>query len=646
MKLNKALSAVLILSMTVSLCACSNSSNSSKSVTPKASVTKIDTDLSSYKQDNKTLTFDNSKWNYDKDNDVYWQISVGYCSKPETKDYETLGIYVPGAYINASANGDGTYTCKINTKGKVGNYTASTAPIVFPVNTGGYAAQEAPTSYSYDGLSSYLKAGFVYVYAGMRGRDNGYDSNKKLIYSGGAPWGVTDLKAAVRYYRYNADSLPGNTNSIFTFGMSGGGAQSSLMGATGDSKLYYDYLESIGSAMYDKNGKYISDAVTGAMCWCPITSLDYADEAYEWNMGQFSSSDTRALGTWTSALSKDLANSYADYINKLKIKDENGNVLTLEKSSNGIYTAGSYYDYLVSEVEQSLNNFLSDTTFPYTPSNNFKMDGGFGGEMKGKGALTDNGAIPSGAVMHGGEAMHGGAVPSGEAMHGGATTQGQNSKLNTAATSKTYKTVQEYIKSLNTDETWIKYDSKTNTAKITSMQAFITHCKNASKAVGAFDDLSRSQAENNLFGNDDNEALHFDSVLANLLQTNKDKYSKYTGWDSSVVDAYASDLKAVDKFGNSIQERLNMYNPMYYLSNYYDGYGASTVAKYWRIRTGIDQGDTALTVETNLALALKQTEGVKNVDFATVWGQQHTTAERTGDSTQNFVAWVNECASK
>ena len=58
-----------------------------------------------------------------------------------------------------------------------------------------------------------------------------------------------------------------------------------------------------------------------------------------------------------------------------------------------------------------------------------------------------------------------------------------------------------------------------------------------------------------------------------------------------------------------------------------------------RIRTGIKQGDTANTVEVNLALALAS-YGVKAVDFATVWGQAHVKAERTGDATTNFVNWV------
>ena len=86
-----------------------------------------------------------------------------------------------------------------------------------------------------------------------------------------------------------------------------------------------------------------------------------------------------------------------------------------------------------------------------------------------------------------------------------------------------------------------------------------------------------------------------------------------------------------------------MYNPMYYIEDYYEGYQSSNVAPYWRIRTGINQGDTALTTEMNLALAL-QAYGA-DVDFETVWAQAHVEAERTGSSTDNFIAWVSECLS-
>ena len=61
----------------------------------------------------------------------------GSGASPADEDYEQMGIYVPGAYMNATSNGDGTYTCVVNTTGTVNGYNSATAPIVFPVNTSG-----------------------------------------------------------------------------------------------------------------------------------------------------------------------------------------------------------------------------------------------------------------------------------------------------------------------------------------------------------------------------------------------------------------------------------------------------------------------------------------------------------------------------
>lgn len=564
-----------------------------------------------------TLTFNNSGWKYDSTNNVYWQIGVQYCTNPASTEYESLGIYVPGQYVTALDNDNGTFTLTVKENGSVNGYTAKTAPIVIPVNTPGYSAQKAPTAYNYDKAASYLKAGYIYVTAGARGRSNGTDSSGNLTFSGGAPWGVTDFKAAIRFLRYNKAVLPGDAESIFVFGMSGGGAQTAIIGASGDSELYTPYLESIGAAMKDASGQSISDAVKGAMAWCPITSLDYANEAYEWNMGQYVSAGTRADTTWTSALSKDLASAYADYINQLGLTDPDGNVLTLEKTDSGIYAAGSYYDLLKSVIEQSLNNFLFDTTFPYTKNT-----------AKGPGGMPGGGMPPGRPDANMPQAEQSNAMPAGD-------------NTSTKAASTTYNTAQDYINSLNSDEQWITYNAESNTATISSVEAFVKHFKNASKNVGAFDGLNRGQAENDVFGNDGNDSLHFDTVLANLLKTNQSRYAAFSDWDASVVEAYSSDLAQLDTLGNSLQYRMNMYNPMYFLLKSYDGYQTSSVAPYWRIQTGIEQGDTASTVEINLALALDQYDGVQDVEFETVWGKGHTMAERTGNSTDNFINWVN-----
>ena len=164
----------------------------------------------------------------------------------------------------------------------------------------------------------------------------------------------------------------------------------------------------------------------------------------------------------------------------------------------------------------------------------------------------------------------------------------------------------------------------------------------------AFDDLSRSQAENAVFGVAEENELHFDQVVARLLKNNQAKYESLTDWNSQYVTDFESDLAKTDSLGKTIAERQDLYNPMFYLTSAYSGYQTSKLASHWRIRSGISQGDTALTVETNLALALEnQANGaVKSVDFATVWGQGNTTAERTGHASANFIQWVQEIVAQ
>lgn len=99
-----------------------------------------------------------------------------------------------------------------------------------------------------------------------------------------------------------------------------------------------------------------------------------------------------------------------------------------------------------------------------------------------------------------------------------------------------------------------------------------------------------------------------------------------------------------DDLGTPTAVRQEMYNPLYFVCDGYEGYGSSSPAAHWRIRTGIDQTDTSLTTEVNLALALEANANVNDVDFETVWGLGHTTAERMGDSTTNFISWVEDCS--
>ena len=562
------------------------------------------------------LALDPAAWRYDADHKVYYQLGLRYVAPRQASDYETLGIYVPGPYFTGKDNGNGTYTVTVNASGAVGSFTAATAPPVFPVNTPGYSAQKPPTEYSYDTIKAYMEAGFIYVLAGLRGKD----SNSQT-YSGNAPWGVADLKAAVRYRRYNASSIPGDAAKVYVFGHSGGGAQSAVAGASGDSELFAPYLAVLGAATTDTSGKALSDAVAGAMCWCPITSLDSANAAYEWNMGQFASSDTRAEGTWTRAYSQDLAAAFPAYLNGLKLTDSQGKPLTLESSSQGTFLSGSYYDHLVAVIQKSLNDFLAATTFPYTPSSTEMAGMGPGG---GGGAPA--GTPPSDA---------GGTPPKGGTPGGGGQGSGE---------STTYKTVEEYIAFLNSSSQWVTYDASKKTATITGLQGFVTSQKNASKDVGAFDGVGRAQTENLVMGSGENKQ-HFSSLSREVISKGQSRYSGLSGWNKDYgVAGYEKDLGAKDSVGTDMVTRVAMYDPLYYLTQDSKGRGSSTIAPAWRIRTGITQGDTASTVEVNLALALQQA-GAGNVDFATIWGQGHTMAELTGTGEENFIAWVTKQAA-
>ena len=566
---------------------------------------------------------DMSKWMYHSDDNVYYQTGIPYCETPADTAYETLAVFVPGDYFSGTDNGDGTYTCKVNSDANVNGYTAQNAPIVMPIETPGYSAQAALTDYL--SLTEYMDAGFLYVHAGCRGRD------------AGAPAGVTDLKAAIRYLRYTDEITPGDAEKIFVFGMSGGGAQSAIVGAAGDSALYDPYLEQIGAV------QGVSDAVYGSMDWCPITNLDSADEAYEWMMGVTRS----GLSDDEQAISDALAASFADYINQAGIKDEAGNVLTLEESADGIYQAGSYYDYILGVIEESLNRFLSDTEFPYDSSASGGKNGGMGG-FGGPGKPGDlNGFGMQDGKEDGGRNMgekDGFGGPAGENDIGGpdGAKEGPYEDLDDITRieasggitiSGTYETVDDYIDALNADGRWVTYDAETNSASVTSVSDFVKAFKGVSKNLAAFDQLDAGQGENVLFGYGDGNGAHFDALLADILNE----------LDNSYVSDFEEDLQKTDIIGYTVAQRLNMYTPLYYLLESENGYRSSTPAKHWRIRTGIAQSDTSLTTEVNLALALRNYDGVESVDFETVWGQKHVKAERTGNSTTNFIAWVNEC---
>ncbi len=288
----------------------------------------------------------------------FWK-AITYVAKPVDEKYQSLNVSVPveidGTKVDAS-------NAPILFANSVGGYMPSSVADATGVGGGGMgggmpgggapsgSAAPSPSASNANGNTNptggalatnqllALAAGYVVVEPGARGRTLTDSSGE---YYGVAPAAIVDLKAAVRYVKSNKGRIPGNVDRIVSAGTSAGGALSSLLGASGDSPLYDKLLKEIGAAD-------ASDAVFATGAWCPITDLEHADGAYEWNWG------TNALSTGKQVdqtVSKELRAQFAEYQASLKLKGLN---------RFGTLTARNYDEYLVKQyLEPSATSYLT-----------------------------------------------------------------------------------------------------------------------------------------------------------------------------------------------------------------------------------------------------------------------------------------------
>ena len=587
----------------------------------------------------KSLALDPSAWSYDEENDAYYQLGLTYCLEPETETYETLAIFVPGAYFTAEKNGE-TYTCQVNEKAVVGSFTASTAPILMPINAGTLSAQASPTVYGYEGLGPYLDAGCVYVYAGFRGRSAVVDtsSGSDALIPGGSPWPAVDLKAAIRYLRYNADALPCDTRRVFVFGFSAGGGLSEVLGASGDSPLFDPYLTAIGAVTHDATGAPVSDAIAGSASWCPITSYDMADAAYEWCQGQYSTDGSRAEGAWTQLLSRDLASAYGAWVNEMDLRDANDAQLTLDETETGIYSMGSYASALLDEIDAAATHFVQNTPFPYTYTPLRLEDPTFPGDPNLAASRAADAAAQdqeSGTATADGTGEREPGKPSEDATSGTAGVAQVQSTV--------YESAQSYFASLNEGAWWINYSHRSGGVSVSSLRDYVLHLRPAELPSSAFDRYDRSSRTNQLFGIGEESTLHFSACVSQTLGAGAGTYAACGDWDGELELAWEEDLEKVDALGTTMANRVAMMNPLTWLSGHYGEYGQSTVAPHWRINEGLFDTDTSLCTAANVVFALQKYDGVSDVSHTPVWGQGHVLAERSGSPSENLIEWVVSC---
>lgn len=257
--------------------------------------------------------------------------------RPIEPEYQALNLYVPEAYFQGQ---------------KVGRYSAATAPIFMPNQVGGYmpakpgtteSRMDPPTSAGAapGAIAVALSRGLVVAAAGARGRTL---RSADGTWTGKAPAAIVDLKAAVRWLRHNAGRFPGNTERIISNGTSAGGALSALLGASGNHPDHAAALQALGAA--DQR-----DDLFAVSAYCPITNLEQADAAYEWQftgvndyrrieitMLDFNVQRREIPGTLTAAqieLSAALKAAFPEYVNSLGLSDPAGRILRLDAKGQG-----------------------------------------------------------------------------------------------------------------------------------------------------------------------------------------------------------------------------------------------------------------------------------------------------------------------
>ena len=284
--------------------------------------------------------------------------NIVYVKNPIDKEYQNMNIYIPEEYFNNSS---------------IGSYNSDNAPIFFPNTVGGYMPGKADTvGLGRDGkansLTYALSKGYVVVAPGARGRTL---TDNKGNYTGKAPAAIVDLKAAVRYLYLNDEVMPGDANKIVSNGTSAGGALSALLGATGNSQDYLPYLQEIGAAD-------TRDDIFAVSAYCPITNLENSDTAYEWMYNGVNSYSRMEITRNTSAeeyndrsltrstvqgnltedeikTSNKLKTLFPAYLNSLKLRDDAGNLLSLDKNGNGTFKT-----YLSIIIRNSANKALKE----------------------------------------------------------------------------------------------------------------------------------------------------------------------------------------------------------------------------------------------------------------------------------------------
>ena len=492
------------------------------------------------------------RWRFNGQYDCWCLEDVIYSDAATNPEAQSLSIFVPRPYLFAPG--------EVDPSGAMGNYTAKTAPVVFENNASGYREMSWSRLGDFrDESAKYLARGMVYVTCGCRGWNSADAEGRR---SGKAPNTLVDFKTAIRFLRHNARALPGDFSKMISVGWSAGGAMSALLAMTADDPAYEAYLEENGAYMDE------SDAVLAAQIYCPITDLEHADAAYEW---QFSADEENEatpfnppgrMTAFQKALSQKLSERYVSYFNGLSLREpETGEILTLGPDGR----SGSAYEYLMHKLEDAATVYLN------------RLSAGELEDAFDVGTYLDgNYARPTHRVTRTAEGFH----------HETVDVPGRDKHA------------------------WLRWDGER--AHISSLDDYVLQHRRRMKPCTAFDDLDRGTPENRLFGAADKDAVHFSEEIPEALEQLQEQFPLQT---EQLLAAYVR-----SRGEEALREQLSLINPMNFV-----GHGA----EHYRIRVGACDADTAFSVSMVLALTLANAG--KDVDYALVWDRPHCEADYPGE---------------
>lgn len=406
---------------------------------------KISPEIKEKKEDKFVDFLDMNKWQYNAKDKVYYQTGIVYAKTPNAPKYQKMALFVPEEYMNCKKNSDNLFSCEKNPDGRVSWCNIKRAPIFFEINSPDFAS--TPALNEYKDYSRYTKLGMVYAHIGFRGIESG------------APAGIADIKAAIKYLRRNEEKIPANVNSIFVLGIREGGLLAAALGASGNDRAYMPYLQEIGAL----NG--IDDNIQGVMLINPISGLDTANEALEWMFGE----SRKDLTEEQKKISDIMAKEYANYVNRAGFMDRNGRALTLQYSKTGIYQEGTYSDYIKKVIAKSLQDFIKNHSFPYAIPKSW--------EISEDEAIAEN-----------------------------------NIKLSGTAQSR-----DKFLNSLNSKKQWV-FDMGINGLRISSIKDFNRIFKRKMLPLASFDGIDKEKSANLLFGTGNGDKRHFDFYTARIMK--------------------------------------------------------------------------------------------------------------------------------